>query len=62
MISGGNKRRLIRLTLTVIPGCKKLKIVNIKVNPSGNIHLNLKFYVDLKYVRVVSSAVLQKME
>ena len=39
---------------------KKSKIVNIKVNPSYNMHLILKFYVGLRYIRAVSSAVLQK--
>ena len=39
---------------------QKTKIVNIKVNPSCNIHLILKFYVGLKYIRAISLAVLQK--
>ena len=46
------------LTLTDFLGCKKLKLVNIKVKPSCNIHLILKFYYQY---RTVSSAVLQKM-
>ena len=40
---------------------QKLKIVNIKVSPFCNIHLILKYCVGLKYIRAVSSKVLQKM-
>ena len=40
---------------------RKLKIVSKKVNSSCSIHLILKFYVGLKYIRAVSSAVLKKM-
>ena len=67
MISGGNKSKLIRLNLVMIPNlndfleCKKLKIVNTKINPSCNIHMILKFYVSPKCIRAVSLAVLQKI-
>ena len=62
MISGGHKSKLIHLNFgNDFLGCEKLKIVNIKVNPSCNMHLILKFYVGLKHMRAVSSAVLQKM-
>ena len=66
MTSGWNKSKLIRLNLAMSPNLelllrmKKSKIVNIKVNPSYNMHLILKFYVGLRYIRAVSSAVLQK--
>ena len=64
MISGGNKSKLISLNLAMIPNLelllrmKKSKVVNIKVKTSSNIHLILKFFVGLKYVTAVSSAVL----
>ena len=40
------------LALNDFLGCKKLKIVNIKVTPScNNIHLIVKFNGGLKYIR-----------